>query len=161
MDWSDYGRNNWFGDPFNPLSDRVLRVKSPWYLRAIFDTSYGVNGSYGDSASWNWHDRYFFRNHRLWDNSPQYVNARTLPKYQNLKRPGKFACFTMACTSSIRTPGKIAGRHGGNGLYTNVLAADGHAETVNRAVQIPTTGGGFDNLNTLRGFTKFEWRLDQ
>ncbi len=160
LDWSDFARNYWFGDPFNALSDRVTRVRSPWYLRAIIDTSYGVNGSYGDSASWNWHSRYFFRNHRMWDNSPEYVNARTLPKYQRLARPGKFALLFDGVYLFDQDPGKIAGRHN-NGLKTNVLAADGHAETVDRRAEIPITGGGFDNLTTLRQFPKFEWRLDQ
>lgn len=44
------------------------------------------------------------------------------------------------------------------GRLTNVLCADGHAETAYRS-ELPV--GNFDNLNTFAQYPRFRWRMDQ
>mgnify|MGYP005844945039 CR=1 FL=1 len=164
LDWvgADSARSRSFfaEGPTHDDLQKLHRVDSPRWLSAVVDTSYGVNGSYGFSGSWNWHSRYFFRNHNLWDNSAANIAGRTLPKYSLIRSPGRFALLFDGIYMLDQDPAKIAARHNAR-TVTNVLCADGHARSAQRRTEIPTTGGQMDNLATLNTFDSFQWRLDQ
>jgi prepilin-type N-terminal cleavage/methylation domain-containing protein len=162
LDWSpgDNARSRSFfpEGPYHDDLQKLHRINSPSRLRAVVDTSYGINGSYGFLGNWNWHDRYFFRNHNLWQNDANTVAGRSLPKFSIIKRPSRFALIFDGIYMLDEDASKIAGRHNGR-TVTNVLCADGSASSVLRRTVIPPSGMG--NFATLNNYPRFQWRLDQ
>ncbi len=162
LDWSpgDNARSRSFfaEGPYHDDLQKLHRINSPSRLKAVVDTSYGINGSYGFLGNWNWHTRYFFRNHNLWQNDANTVAGRTLPKFSIINRPSRFALIFDGIYMLDEDCSKIAGRHKGR-TVTNVLSADGSAASVLRRTAIPPSGMG--NFATLSNYPRFQWRLDQ
>jgi prepilin-type N-terminal cleavage/methylation domain-containing protein/prepilin-type processing-associated H-X9-DG protein len=142
-------------DPYSAAGAWIWRVNSRQQLQAIVDTSYGINGGYGFLIGWTSHEQYFFKNHVYW-NYPGGTRDLRLRKLNDVRQPARFAMIYDGFYLLDGQVGRVNARHG-NRRLTNVLCADGHAESVDRK-EIPI--GSF-SLANLANYPSFRWRLDQ
>ncbi len=164
FDWTDGAPNAFIVDPY-PVNGtdpgaQVWRDGSQLcHPEEIVDTSYGVNGAYGYLTTWNMYSHYLFSNLTPWLRGSSPAPLLELHRFTDITNPSKFAIVFDGIYLLDGDPGKINARHDNNTI-TNVLCADGHAESAPRT-DIPMTPAEFNSAAALNQFPRFQWWLDQ
>jgi prepilin-type processing-associated H-X9-DG protein len=149
------------GSPHSPLDPQgsfCVRLTNGQRMSAV-DVWYGVNGSAGSPFD---PDGYFGRYPirsvpAVRSTSPAVADDYRLHKLTDIRRASEFALVFDGVQFQADSPAHVNARHQ-NRTLTNVLMADGHAESI-PASSLPDSS--LDDLAALAQHPYPRWRMDQ